>query len=86
MELKARSLTIGEIKSLRSAGVDPIYAEATPDKPLDYLKLDADCNEKIIAIVLGDDIPDDTPYGDLYKFANDCYKLTYGKELEVKNS
>ena len=78
--IKARSLTVKEMRALRKAGLDPAFANKDGG-----IEATAGMVDWILEHVYGAQIADDMPYNEAFRLATDTYSMTYGQESEAKN-
>ena len=78
--IKARSLTVKEMRALRKAGLDPAFANKDGG-----IEVTAGMVDWILEHIYGGQIADDMPYNEAFRLATDTYSMTYGQESEAKN-
>lgn len=80
MDIEIKSMTRGQIRDLRKAGLD-LALQETEDKTKNL-----DALEWIFDHVYPDLAKDDSiPYSEVIDVAAKTYAKTYGREIEVKN-
>ena len=75
-----RSLSEKEMRALRKAGYDPVFADKE-----DSAAATTGMADRILDHVYGDQITDGMPYSEAFRIATDTYAMTYGREAEAKN-
>jgi len=71
----ARSMTFGELKAFRAAGLDPAFGEGK-ESGLGVIKMKAEGGEWIAEKIYG--LTDEgVAYSEIMKLAEDTYRLTY---------
>lgn len=83
--IKARSLTVKEMRALRKAGLDPALANKDGGIKDGGIEVTAGMVDWILEHVYGGQIADDMPYNEAFRLATDTYSMTYGQESEAKN-